>query len=474
MNKLFFVLVLFFAISLPLPIAFSSIAVILLCILFLANRKGLVTGIKLYAGNRRNILLLIIFATLTLSITYSDDKKIAANVILAALPLIALPLSLSRLITLTTRQYNILKVFFVLSCFITSLVYFFAAISRSGLADGSYPLYMRHMPLSDTLAYTAIHLTYHHLSPGIHAVFFSLYIAFAIILIVFNWEQLSKWAKIICGVLVFYFILYLILLSSIIINFGLFSFLIGYIYFQFSFRKWHHYPIFFLTLLSGTFITLYLLISKSFIPPHVAIYRFDSPVFNETIAAALILVFLTGLLSIAIKRLFKKNYVPILASLVILVALSFSYLGYDKYKLATAQNKNSIEARINYGKEALRAIKTNPVFGIGIGDKKNENIMKVEDLPEGALPDHMFNSHNQFLDFWLSSGIITLICFVLLLINELRKTFHYKDLSYLGLVYLFCLFCFTDSAIMVQRGQLFFLFFIALFDYEIKNQGKAT
>jgi O-antigen ligase len=200
----------------------------------------------------------------------------------------------------------------------------------------------------------------------------------------------------------------------------------------------------------------------------VAVYRFDSFVFNKTIVVILIGVFLAGLLSIAIKIIFKKNYLPILACLVTLMILSIYFFGYDKYKIGNSQNNNSITARISYGKEALRVIKANPVLGVGIGDKKNKNIIKTEDLPEGALPEHVFNSHNQFLDFWLSSGFITLICFVLFLYNELRKAFHYKDFFYLGLVYLFCLFCFTDSAIMIQRGQLFFLFFIGLLENEIK------
>jgi O-antigen ligase len=110
-------------------------------------------------------------------------------------------------------------------------------------------------------------------------------------------------------------------------------------------------------------------------------------------------------------------------------------------------------------------------FGIGVGDKKNKLIMKEEELPEGALPEHVFNSHNQFLDFWLSAGIIPLICFVLFLIDVCRKAIRQKHIVYMGLAYCFCLFCFTDTAMMVQRGQVFFLFFILLFEIELKRRS---
>jgi len=41
------------------------------------------------------------------------------------------------------------------------------------------------------------------------------------------------------------------------------------------------------------------------------------------------------------------------------------------------------------------------------------------------------------------------------------------------LVYFFCLFCFTDTPMMVQRGQIFFLFFICFFEAEVKRKNSS-
>jgi hypothetical protein len=148
LNKVFFFIVLFFTISLPLPIAFSSIAVILLVIFFLIDIKKTFTNIEIYRSNPSNIFLLIIFASLAFSVLYSDDKQNASKGILAALPLIVLPLSVARLTTLSIRQYKLVKILFVMACFAASMVYFVRAVSKSGLLDGSYLLYQTPLPIS--------------------------------------------------------------------------------------------------------------------------------------------------------------------------------------------------------------------------------------------------------------------------------------------------------------------------------------
>ena len=112
------------------------------------------------------------------------------------------------------------------------------------------------------LSYFVNKLTYHHLSPNIHAIFFSLYIAFAILLIIFQFKKQSFFSKIWQGLLVLYFLIYLILLTSATINFGLYSFLIACMFFKFSFKKLLHYVIFFGLLITATAITGYLLILK--------------------------------------------------------------------------------------------------------------------------------------------------------------------------------------------------------------------
>ena len=100
-------------------------------------------------------------------------------------------------------------------------------------------------------------------------------------------------------------------------------------------------------------------------------------------------------------------------------------------KKTSPETINNITVRFNSDK-AIRLIKNYPILGIGIGDKKNKSIVKTEELPPGSLPEHVFDSHNQFLDFWIAAGIIPVICFLLFFIDEFSKAIRYKYMVYLG------------------------------------------
>ncbi len=458
-------------VSFPLPLAYNSIFTILLFLVFLAGIKTVKTNISSYIKNNRNILLLIIFFCLLLSSLYSDDKKQAIKGILAALPMLSLPLSLSGIMNLSSRQTYILKKIFVFTCFAASLVYLVLAMARSGLFDGT------HLPqvyTKDSLSYYVHYLTYYRLSTSVHPIFFSLYIAFAIFIIIFGIEKITLGSKILYGLLLVYLFVYLLLLTSIIINFSLYSFLIGYTFFMFSFKKWHHYIFFFGLMLAGTAITAYLFILKYVGLDGDGTYRFDLRSINNKFFLCLLATVMAGVFAIIIKLFIRSKIILVVISTCLLA--SFVTMIYLKGMAIDRNNSdwkiNSITVRFDYGAEAIRLIKKNPMLGVGIGDKKIKLLSKQAKLTDDMLPEYMFNPHNQFLDFWISAGIIPVICFLLFLINEISKAIRYKHIVYLGLVYCFCLFCFTDIAMMVQRGQIFFLFFICLF--EIESRKKVT
>jgi len=470
-NTFFFVVLSLLTISFVLPIAFNSILIIILFIVLLVDYRNFWNTLTAYINNKKNILLLVIFFCILLSFFYSDDKETAKKAIISALPLIIVPLSLAGDTTLSKKRIQFLKKLFVYACLVSSIVYLLLAIKRSGMLDGSYKLV--HAP-ENFYAYFISQLTYNHLSPSIHAIFYSLYIALAILIIVYDFQKISLKEKILCGVLAFYFLVYLLLLISIIINFALYSFLILNFYFKSSFKKWWHYCVFFGGIAFGTATTAYITTIKYFGPYGDGTYRFDSPSINQKLLLALAAVFLIGIIAIIIKRIFQKKYISVLIGALIIAAISsVIYFQFNKNKIGDLK-KNSISIRIKYGDAAVNIIKAHPFIGIGIGDKKNKWIMRSEDLPPGAAPEHVFNSHNQFLDFWVAAGIIPFICFVLFLINQLRSAWRSRHIVYLGLVYCFCLFCLTDSAMMVQRGQVFFLFFVWLFELDSKRKEEQN
>ena len=426
--------------------------------------------------------MLTIFLALFLSIIYSEDKNAAMKGIVSVLPLLSLPVAMTAVNKLSLRQINILKKVFVFSCLITSLIYFVQTGIRIGLFDGSY----RFKPPSTAYqsSYLVYNLTYHQLTPSIHAVFFSLYIAFAVLVLLFGLEWKTRRSKILMGLMVLYFLLYLIMLTSATINFALYSFIIASVFFKYSFKKLSDYFLFLGLIIVGTAITDYLLVVK-YIGPDIGdiIYRFDSPSINQKIVISFLAVILAGVFAVIIKLTAKKNYIPILAGSFLIVTLAgFFYLKNTMDNKTRSDWKlNNISVRANYSSEAIRIIRQHPLFGVGIGDKKYKLIERNPELGDkryiefGAdtKPDDVFNPHNQFLDFWIAAGIIPVICLLLFFISQFSKAIRYRHTIYIGLLYCFCLFCFTDMAMMVQRGQIFFLFFICLFENELERK-KAT
>src|SRR4030095_7407742 len=238
LSNLLFVVLILMTFSFVLPIAFNSISIIILFAVFLINHRSFADTLSVYINNTKNILLLIIFFCLLLSFFYSEDKETAKKGILSALPLITVPLSLAGVTCISEKRIFFLKKLFVYACLITSIVYLVLAIKRSGMLDGSYKLV--HAP-ENFYAYFVSRLTYNQLSPSIHAIFYSLYIALAILIIIFEFKKNSLQQRLLYGILVLYFLIYLLLLISITINFALYSFLILYFYFKSSFKKWWHY-----------------------------------------------------------------------------------------------------------------------------------------------------------------------------------------------------------------------------------------
>ena len=473
-NQIVFFLLLAMVASFFFSVALNSILIGVFMLPFLIDIRNIKENIYRYLGETRNIFLLLILCSLLLSIVYSSDKNSAWMAIFAALPLASFPLSFSILpvSSLSSQKIQLLKRLYILVCLVATLILLVKAIMHTGLLDSSYKALAAPELQDDYIAYR---LTYHQLSGGLHAVVLSLFITLAIFFIVFNSKNTSWRRRLLRSITIIYFLFFMLLLKSITINFALYSFLIVYFYFTFSFNKLYQYFTFFGTVITGAAVMGYLGILKYLDSEGKAVYLFDDTAINKKMLIFFLLLLFTALIAILIKLAFRKKYLNIILSVFIIV--SFGLIIYsqnkDNEKQMNDTKDSNVTVRVKYGRAALQVIYAHPILGIGIGDKKNSVVMKSDPLPAGARPEHVFNSHNQFLDFWVAAGILPFIFFILFMINEFKKAWQRKNFVYLGLVYAFCLFCLTDSAMMIQRAQIFFLFFILIFENEY-NRSTST
>ncbi len=121
------------------------------------------------------------------------------------------------------------------------------------------------------------------------------------------------------------------------------------------------------------------------------------------------------------KDVFYKRKIIIFLILIFLLAVS--QINNQKIQnIFNSENRSSLESRVIIWRSTAKIITDNFWLGIGPGnfqEKYLEYQKYFSPYPEWAVP----HPHNVFLAFWLQSGIIGLVSFVLLIILWLQSVF---------------------------------------------------
>jgi len=138
---------------------------------------------------------------------------------------------------------------------------------------------------------------------------------------------------------------------------------------------------------------------------------------------------------------------------------------YDSYVKTKGQNINghSILMRWVYWKTAIKIIKNNIAIGVGTGDIQDAFNLQYEIDQSSLLLKNRLRSHNQYLTYCVSFGMIGLFYFLLCLFNPLLKKQLYNNYNYIAFFSIFLLSMFTEDTLETQVGATFFIFFNTLF-----------
>ncbi len=164
------------------------------------------------------------------------------------------------------------------------------------------------------------------------------------------------------------------------------------------------------------------------------------------------------------KYLLIASVVPIVFIFMILfnpvVKARFNDLRHGKTE---GSNYDSYFARINIWKPGFDVLLENAWIGVGIGDQQ-------EELNAGFMRNNYktgvefnFNMHNQYMQVMLSTGIVGLVIFLLILGLQFRMAIIHYDFLYLSFILLFSSACFTESMLNRNKGIIFFLIFSFIF-----------
>lgn len=135
-------------------------------------------------------------------------------------------------------------------------------------------------------------------------------------------------------------------------------------------------------------------------------------------------------------------------------------------------NGHSLLQRLEYWKTGWKIALKNPLLGIGIGDVDDAFKKQYEKDKSVLLPQYRLRSHNQFLTFWISTGLVGLLLFAWYLKRAWTISWQSKDLPSLLFLVTFIVSCTIEDTLETQMGVTFFALFVGLvgtFNENMKN-----
>ena len=117
---------------------------------------------------------------------------------------------------------------------------------------------------------------------------------------------------------------------------------------------------------------------------------------------------------------------------------------------------------------SLDLIYNNFLFGVGIGDMQDKlNSCYNSKIGAKIYTWKNYNSHNQFLFFLISTGIIGFILFSISILNQFKIAIKYSSFEYFYFLILVVLISLSENILSRSDGVLFFSFFNSLFLFNI-------
>lgn len=187
------------------------------------------------------------------------------------------------------------------------------------------------------------------------------------------------------------------------------------------------------------------------------------------------IVFILGSLLFLTYRAVKLKQYKILGAVLVVLICVFAIIftlpitkkRFQETKFSSVSmedgDQNGISGRLAIWKCSFDVIKDNFWIGVGTGDvneKLYESYVK-NNFTVGI--DLKLNAHNQYIETFLSLGIVGVIVLVSILVLNFRIAINQQSLLYLAFIVLIASAFLTESSLNTQKGVVFFSFFISIF-----------
>lgn len=254
---------------------------------------------------------------------------------------------------------------------------------------------------------------YTHLTSGKHPTYISMYFALSVAIItdflISKWEYSFLWLRSVCFLLISFFSLMVLLLSS---KAGIITLIIVFlVLILYSFQKKHRFVV-------GIFMSL--------------------------------LVFFFILSSFWL-------FVPTMAR------FGAAFKALDNFRNIKPDNTESSAERILIWDSAFEAGTERPLTGYGIGDVREELSFIYQKNRMQQASRLYLNAHNQYLQTFLATGLAGIIILLLSLLLPFITSLREKDVVYVVFLLIIGLNFLFESVLCRQAGVVFYAFFNAFF-----------
>ena len=177
---------------------------------------------------------------------------------------------------------------------------------------------------------------------------------------------------------------------------------------------------------------------------------------------------ITFLLFLLFQRNKRLLYVGLAIMVINLVVISSIPEYREKFSELTKVDNvetggiTSTNIRYNIYKSSIKKIIESPLIGFGVGDHKDELLESLKkDSP--ILYEGKYNSHNQYISFTLSMGLIGLLTFLCFLCYNLTLAIRYDNQVLILLLIFYGLTMSFENILEREDGVIYFSFFIGYF-----------
>jgi O-antigen ligase len=175
---------------------------------------------------------------------------------------------------------------------------------------------------------------------------------------------------------------------------------------------------------------------------------------RDKVKTKYLLIFITGLILIGMLQ--KKKTISHFKEL---------------FKIENINKGNVTSTNIRYTiyLYSLEAVKSKPFLGYGIGDLNN-TLMEIYEGQSDLLYKGKFNTHNQYLSFIVSSGVLGLIIFLLSIFFLFRNAIKKSNFLLVTVLIFYLCQMLSENILERENGVIFYSFFISFFQIiESKN-----